>query len=69
MPSELGQYHPRWRCTQCGDDFRHWMQLPGEDRRQFLRQRPYYDITRLLEDRCPRCGSPYRPTATGRSET
>jgi DNA-directed RNA polymerase subunit RPC12/RpoP len=66
MPIKQGHDNPLWFCTQCGDDFRRWMQLPGEVRREFLRQRPPYDITRLLEDRCPRCGSPYLTKATGR---
>ena len=63
MQIEQGQYNAPWRCTQCGDDFRAWLQLPGEDRREFLRQRPQYDITRLVENRCPRCGYPYQKKA------
>ena len=54
-----GQYNPMWLCQQCGDDFRAWLQIPGEDRREFLHQSPQYDITYLLENRCPRCGNPY----------
>ena len=60
MQIEQGQYNARWLCAHCGDDFRAWLLLPGEDRRMFLRHRPHYDITRLLENRCPRCGSPYQ---------
>lgn len=67
MPLEPGQYHPVWRCRPCGDDFRGWMQLPGAVRREFLRQRPQYDITRLLENHGPRCGAPYPPIARGGS--
>jgi hypothetical protein len=36
------------------------LQLPGEDRRAFFRDRPHYDVIGLLENRCPRCGMPYR---------
>ena len=32
-PTELGPYEPGWLCHACSADFRHWMQLPGEDRR------------------------------------
>ena len=60
MQIEQGQYNPLWLCAQCGDDFRAWLLLPGEDRREFLRQRPQYEITRLLENRCPQCGYPYQ---------
>lgn len=57
--SAPGPYKPDWLCGVCGADFRTWMQLPGEDRRQFLRERPDWDITLLaLEGRCPRCGGP-----------
>ena len=69
MPIEPGQYNPLWRCTSCGDDFCTWLQLPGDVRREFLRQRPHYDITRLLENRCPRCGAPYLTTATASQAT
>lgn len=60
MQIEQGQYNARWLCAYCGDDFRAWLQIAGEDWREFLRRRPYYDITRLLEHRCPRCSYPYR---------
>jgi len=32
------------------------MQLPGEDRREFLRRRPGWEITLLLESCCPYFG-------------
>lgn len=54
-------YRADWLCRWCGDDFRAWLQIPGEDRRCFLRQRPEYDIVNLIDERCPRCGAPYAP--------
>ncbi len=59
MPIQSGDYHAHWHCVHCGGDFRAWLQIPGEDRRAFLRIRSNYDITNLLDDRCPCCGAPY----------
>ena len=56
QPTEPGPYEPGWLCQACGVDWRGWMQLPGEDRREFMRQRPGWEITLLLEDCCPACG-------------
>ncbi len=33
------RYEPDWLCQTCGADFRTWMRLPGEDRRELLHQR------------------------------
>lgn len=56
---QQNQYEPTWLCDACGVDFRNWMQLPGEDRREFVRQRPGWEITLLIDDCCPACGKPY----------
>jgi hypothetical protein len=48
-----GRYEPRCLCQACWANVRHWMQLPGEDRRAFLRWRSAWDVALLLEGRCP----------------
>ena len=64
-PAEQGRYsyEPGWLCQACSADFRTWMQIPGEDRREFLRQRPGWEITLLLEGCCPACGEQFGATA------
>ena len=56
VDSESALYEPAWLCQACSADFRGWMQLPGEDRREFMRQRPGWEVTLLLEGCCPACG-------------
>jgi len=56
QPTEAGRYEPTWLCQACSADFRNWMQIPGEDRRDFLRRHMGWEITLLLEGCCPACG-------------
>jgi hypothetical protein len=58
--NRLTQHVEEWYCHQCGADFRDWLSLPGEVRREFLRARPEYDIVNLTEERCPRCDASYQ---------